>query len=275
MCAGQSKLAAALVLIWWLSLSVTARAESEHWRRVFTSEFFLVAINPASVSFEPNYILRARFRTVYSRPEAIIGQPGKKYKSRIETFEFRSTDRRYRIYEASLLDSSGKVVASSINLSGDWKIVKAGAITERMADAAYEASPLGYWKVLAYRYAEGGANRDGEPPELAKLIGARVKLGVEASEIGEKRCAWPAYQSHRLTEEELQRTLGTTFAALRIKANHVDIISVKCRSGWSTPQSTLIRSSENGLLMLWEGVFLVLKRTGFSHLATSHEILKE
>jgi hypothetical protein len=48
--------------------------------------------------------------------------------------------------------------------------------------------------------------------------------------------------------------------SLGIKAQSVDTTNVKCEAGWDPPQTLLIKAEEREMLMLWNGVFLVLKR---------------
>lgn len=64
-----------------------------------------------------------------------------------------------------------------------------------------------------------------------------------------------------LTDKEFLQQLGTSMLSLGIKENHVETIVVKCESGdWTPPQSSVVRLPEGGMLMLWQGVFLVLKK---------------
>ena len=245
----------------WQPITIQALANGEKWQRVFTAEEFSVDVNPASLTFEPEHILRARFRTVYSKGETTDGNPVAEYKTRLESIAFKSNEKRYRVDEISLVDSEGKIVRSWSNSSADWKVLKDGGIMQRQLAAAKRLNPLGPWKVIAYRYAEGSPGQASEPPELAKLVGTRVRLNIDVAEVGTKSCQSPAYRSRSLTDKEFFRDLGTSLSSIGIKTDRVETIAVKCEAGgWEPPQSLLIRLPEGDMLLLWEGVFLELKR---------------
>jgi hypothetical protein len=256
-----SNAALALCLSCWLPITIQAQANGEKWQRVFTAEEFSVDVNPASLTFEPEHILRARFRTVYSKGETTDGTPVTKYKTRLESIAFKSNEKSYRVDEISLIDSEGKIVRSWANSSADWKVLKDGGIMQRQLAAAQRLNPLGPWKVIAYRYAEGSPGQASEPPELAKLVGTRVRLNIDSAEVGTKSCQSPAYRSRSLTDKEFFRDLGTSLSSIGIKADRVDTISVRCETGgWKPSQSLLVRLPEGEMLLLWDGVFLELKR---------------
>jgi hypothetical protein len=162
-----------------------------------------------------------------------------------------------------LVDSEGKIVQSWSNPSADWKALKDGGIMQRQLAAAQRLNPLGLWKVIAYRYAEGGPGLATESSQLAKFVGTQVRLNIDAAEVGTKSCQSPAYRSRSLTDKEFFRELGTSLSSIGIKADRVDIIAVKCETGgWKPPQSLLVRLPEGEMLLLWDGVFLELKRQG-------------
>jgi hypothetical protein len=49
--------------------------------------------------------------------------------------------------------------------------------------------------------------------------------------------------------------------ALDIDSDYVETTALKCEGrGWAPPQSLLLKVKEDEMLMLWSGVFLVLKR---------------
>jgi len=244
-----------------LPITVHGQATEEKWQRVFTAEEFSVDVNPASLTFELEHIVRARFRTVYSKGDATNGNPVTKYKSRLESIAFKSNERRYRVDEITLVDSEGKIVQSWSNPSADWKVLKDGGIMQRQLAAAQTLHPLGLWKVIAYRYAEGGPGQATESSRLAKLVGTQVRLNIDAAEVGTNSCQSPAYRSRSLTDKEFLRELGTSLSSIGIKTDRVETIAVKCEAGgWEPPQSLLVRLPEGDMLLLWEGVFLELKR---------------
>jgi hypothetical protein len=135
--------------------------------------------------------------------------------------------------------------------------MKTGGIMQRMFNAARDLPPLGTWKVVEYRFGDGtpvGAQ------EFPRLLGTKVRLNFERAEVGVKVCSSPAYQSKPVTDQEILRELGISLAAIGIKASRADTIVVKCESNdWAPPQSLLVKLPEGGILMLWNGIFLVLK----------------
>lgn len=248
----------AVCLLVSLPVSALAQSEKDRWQRVYTGEDSLIEVNASSLSFEAKQILRVQFRTVFSKPETLPEKSGTKYKIRLETIEFKSAG-RYRFYATSLLDSSGKTVQSyQANSSEDWKIMKDVGVMQRMFQAARELPPLGTWKVVEYRFGDGTPADAGE---FTRLLGTRIRLYFDRAEVGVKVCSSPAYQSKPVTDQEIFRELGISFESIGVKARQADTIVVKCESNdWAPPQSLLVKLPEGGMLMLWEGIFLVLKK---------------
>ena len=124
------------ILTCTLSLMLSALAgsqEDEKWRRIYTFEDAALEMNVSKVSFGTGKIGRVRFRTVLSKPEALKEMSGVKYKSRLETIEFKCAERQYRVYETSLLDPKGKAIKSfEMGMSEEWKAVKSGSMAGRM-----------------------------------------------------------------------------------------------------------------------------------------------
>ena len=242
-----------------LPISVLAQQGKDSWQRVYTGEESLIDVDVSSLTFEASRIVRVRFRTIYSKPESLTETPAMKYKSRLETIEFKLTEKRYRFRETSLLDSTGKTIQFyEAPLSEDWKIPKSGGIMEKLFSATRALPPFGNWNVVAYRFGDGspvGA------PDLTRLIGTRVSVNSDSAAVGVKVCSSPDYQSKPVDDQEFYRELGISLKSIGIKTNHADTIVVKCeRDGWAPPRSLLVKLPEGGMLMLWEGVFLVLKR---------------
>jgi hypothetical protein len=242
-----------------LSISLRAQGDQERWQRVYTGDDSVIDVNVSSLKFDASHVLRMKFRTVLSKPESLRGEPGTKYKSRLETIEFKSIERQYRFLDVALIDSTGKTVQSSAtNTAGDWKVLKDGGMMQRLFDATRRLPPFGDWKVIDYRFAESTPIGS---QQFTRLLGTVVRLGPDRAQVGMKVCSAPAYQSKPVTDKEFVRDLGISLEAIGIKANHADTIVVKCETnGWAPPQSLLVKLPEGGLLMLWEGVFLVLKK---------------
>lgn len=256
-------------------ISLLAQRERERWQRVYTGEDSIIEIDVSSLRFEPDQILRLRFRTILSKPESLREKPGVKFKSRLETIDFKSHDGQYRFNEIRLLDSMGNTVQSyEANSSGDWKVLKEGGIMKRLFYAIRALSPFGSWTVLAYRFGDGASDKAPDAPDVTKLIGTRVRLEPARAEVGVKVCPSPAYQSRLFTNQEFSRALGVTLESVGINSNHAAAIIVKCEgSGWAPPQSLLLELSDGHMLILWDGLFLVMgKRVRLEN--APHSILK-
>lgn len=235
----------------------------DQWQRAYTGDGSVIELNTSTVRFVPEGVLRTEFRTVFSSAERTGGDRGVKYKTRLETIDFRLTDRRYRFVEIRLLAPDGKLIQTkTADGSEVWRVLKPGGVTERLFNAAYAFTPLGAWKVVAYRFAEGDPKEAKTTPELDRLVGVSVRLDVAHAEVGSRVCNSPLFQDND-TQDESLRQLGIEWKSIGIKREDARTINVRCEgSGWQPPQSLLIRdTSKQELLMLWDGVFLVLKRT--------------
>jgi hypothetical protein len=193
-----------------------------------------------------------------SKAESFNRPPETKYKSRLEAVEFKLASSQYRYREISLLDAAGKTVwLEKPNPIPEWRTFKEGGMMKRLFDSTRQVPPFGNWKVIDYRFGDGPPDNS---EEFRRTLGTRVQIGPDRMAVGTKVCSLPAYQSKPVSDKEFERELGVTMAAVRISANHADTIVVKCESNeWQPPQSLLVKLPEGELLMLWEGVFLVLK----------------
>jgi hypothetical protein len=129
---------------------------------------------------------------------------------------------------------------------------------ERLFNSARTLPPFGSWKVVNYRFANGSANADSN---LTKLLGTRVRLQSDLAQVGAKVCSSLAYEDERLSREDLNQHLGASLESLGIVDAYAETTKLKCEGNdWALPQSVLIKVKEDEMLMLWSGVFLVLKR---------------
>jgi hypothetical protein len=250
-------------LLFSIPISVCAQQEKVRWERVYTGEDSIIEINPSSLKFEADRILRATFRTLLAKPERLQEKSEVSYKSRLETITFTLAPRRYRFEEIDWLDASGKVVQSYKAPShGELRALKAGGFMERLFNAMNALTPFGSWKVLAYRFADGPAKPD--DTSATRLIGTRVRISSEQAEVAEKICLLPTYQSRTYTSKEFARDLGVELRAIGVELNYAESITINCKSGWQPAQSILIQLPRDEMLMLWDGLFLVLgKREPF------------
>lgn len=253
-----------LILCVFIASTWNLTHAKEQWQRVYTGDDSVIELNTSTLKFGPANLLRAQFRTVFSSAESIGGDRSVKYKTRLETIDFRLTDRRYRFVEIGLLDPAGKLIQTkTTDASEDWRVVKPGGITERLYNAAFASTPLGAWKVVAYRFAESEPKETKTMPELDRLVGAKVNLHVDHAEVNNRVCKSPLFQDRDVTQEDSLRQLGIDWKSIGIKREDARTINVRCEgSGWRPPHSLLIKdNNKEEMLMLWEGVFLVLKRT--------------
>ena len=252
-----------ILLVCFLSGGICVHGQTqERWDRVYTGEEYVIEMNVSTARLEPERILKAQFRTVLSQPEALKGTPETKYKTRLETIQFKLSARRYRFSEISLLDPDGKLLQSYMSTPlHEWRDLKPGGVTERLFEAARALPPFGTWRTVSYRYAEKARVETSPSQELEQLIGTRVVLSSDSAAVGTKTCTSPAFEQKRLTKEELSKALGVELPSIGIQGDAADSVSVRCEaSGWQPPNSLLIKGNEGELLMLWNGVFLVLRR---------------
>lgn len=241
---------------------INAQQEKERWQRVYTGEDFFIESNPSRMTFEPGQILRVKIQTVYSKPQSLRDKSGAKHKRVLETIDFKLSEKGYRIDEIEWIDSSGQTVLShKAESSDDWKMLKPGGMMERLFHAVTALPPFGSWKVVDYRFGEAGSDSPVNARELTALIGKRVRIAPNSAEVGLQRCSIPSYRSRQSPREEFSLELGISTSAIGLKTDPVDQIVVKCDGlGWTPPRSLLVKLPDGGMLMLWEGVFLVLKR---------------
>ena len=239
---------------------VRAQQTKDKWQRVYTGAESIIEINTSSLKFQPDHILRVQFRTVLSHAETLPGAADTKYKTRLESIDFKLNEGRYRIFETSLLDSNGKELQwYSTNQMREWRVLKSGGVTEKLFIAAHSLPPFGIWKVVAYRLADGDPKAPG-PKELEKLIGVRINLQAHRAEVGEEICSSPVFEDKRASDEDSFSELKAALKSMGVHES-AEMITITCKeSGWQPPKSLLVKVREGEMLMLWEGVFLVLKR---------------
>ena len=249
------------VLVLWVLPGATY-AHHQSWRRVFTGDDFTIDVNPASLIFD-THLIRAQFRTVFSKPEPVSNTSPLRYKTSLETIEFRTENhyRYFRYFESTLLDSAGKMVQSyPPNPARQWRVFKEGGVTARLFNAARTLPPLGRWIIIGFRYADGKPGGLNEPDELAQLKGTAVTLGLDATDVGSARCSAPGLQSHPLSDKEFFLKLGISLDSIGV--NGTQAIILECATpDWGTPRSLILPLPSGNLLMLWKGVFVELKST--------------
>ena len=258
------------------ALPDSSYAQHQTWQRVFTGDDFTIDVNPASLIFEP-HLIRAQFRTVYSKAEPVTSTSPIRYKTSVEAIEFRTEKhyRYFRYFESILMDSAGKIVQSyPPNPARDWKVFKEGGVTARLFNAARALPPLGRWTVIGFRYADGKPDRLNEPDELTQLKGTSVTIGLDATDVGTERCSAPALQSHPLSDKEYFLKLGISLDSIGV--NGTQAVILECETpDWTPPRSLILPLPSGNLLMLWKGVFVELKNTPLAKSRGLLDILKE
>lgn len=251
-------IACAILFLLCGPVCIQAQQEKDKWHRVFTSEAFVTHINTSSLKLGPDKMLQLQSRTVVSDPVRISGSTGPKYKSTVQTVEFKLGQGQYRILDTVFLDSSGKVLLETVGPT-DWRAIKEGGVMDNVLAAASVLQPFGSWKITNYRYVEGTQSQ--APPELEKLVGNHAQFCFDCAEVESRVCSSALFQDQRYTKEEFATKLGFDLKAAGVNADSIETIEVKCvRGEWRPANSLLLKVGEHEMLMLWDGVFLVLKR---------------
>lgn len=249
-----------VVLATFLIVSTVVAQDPGVWQRVHTGEDSVIDLNTALVEFDVGHILRIEIRTILNTPEELRDNLRTKYLTRLETVEYNLRQQKYRIIHVVLLDSSGKKVQTFDMKSAEWKPLRPGGMMDRLLYGARPSLPFGGWKIVSYRLVEGTSTRDQASPELERMIGGSIGLEADQANVNESVCKLPAYKSERVSLSELSRKLGVD-VKLSLGSD-IEMITVNCESnGWVPPRSLLIRLPEGDMLMLWNGVFLTLKRS--------------
>ena len=249
-------------LVGLLVVTSVAQQPKERWLRVYTGDDSRIELNVDSLSFAGDRVVLAEFRTIYSKTETLASDPKLKYGTRLEKIGFKLDGKEFRIYEIRLMDVKNNLVAKfPAESNREWRPMKPGGMMDRLFKEVRELPPFGGWEVIGYRYVDDVVDRTSGTPELERLIGQVVRFSNESIQIGTKSCRGPAYESKTITADELSKELGITVSPVGLRATSIEAITVRCRgSGWSDARSFLLHFPGGKRLMLWDGVFLVLKR---------------
>ena len=116
------KLCFSLLLLLFPLTSIFAQKVPE-WQRAYTFEESFIDMNTNVIT--GGDIGRVTFRWVFDHPEPLSPTSNLRYKSRLETIEFRCVDKLFRMYEVTFLDSSGKTIHSEMMKSPyEWHRLK-------------------------------------------------------------------------------------------------------------------------------------------------------
>ena len=229
---------------------------TEHWQRVYTDEFSVIEINVPSLTLEADHVMRVDFRTTLTEAEKMAGPQSAKYKSRIETIRFKLDQGRYQISEMIWFDDAGAKL-DSYTPTAEWREFKHGGVTERLFSSARALPPFGSWKIVGYKFADGST---ADEPTVTRLVGTRVRIESRSAQVGSSFCSSLAYEDKRVPREALRQQLDLNLDLLGIVGDQVETTNLKCEgSGWRPAQSMILKVQADEMLMLWRGVFLVLK----------------
>jgi Surface-adhesin protein E len=124
-----------------LLLSVCSYVSAQklpEWSRVYTFDESIIEMNTSHVVLGGD-TGRITFRWIFDQPEPLPGKTNAKYKTRLETMEFRCADHLYRYYEISLLDDTGKTISSELMRPPyAWRPIKPGTVIASMSIPACE-----------------------------------------------------------------------------------------------------------------------------------------
>lgn len=234
-----------------------AQDSRQKWERIFTGDDAIIEVNRSSMTLLENRLVRVSFRTVYKKPQSIPGQANTKYKSQTETTELRLDNLSYRFVETTLLDDSGKeVVTRHAEPNESWRVIRRGGMMEKLFDSVRSIPPFGYWKITGLRYSVEGGNRD-----FTRLRGTRVILMPESAQVGNQSCSPAHYISESMSTEGFLSKLGISAQSLNITSEPTDAVVIKCPDdSWKSQQSLVLKLRDDQMLLLWNGLFLELKR---------------
>lgn len=246
-----------LFLIFCASIFSAYSQSKESWHRVITGDGYAVDVEESSLQFSPDRTVSGKFRTVYTKGEPLQSDPKTRYKTRIETIEFRLTDRGYRSADVSLLDEKGGVIGTSPGQK-DWRS-SAGGSGARWLAALQTLAPLRAWKVAGYKLIDMGPAGVAGSPDLDQLSGSDVRFSLDAAYVGKKQCSLPRYETRKLETADLEKILGVKIEPLGFAAAPIDIVALNCdRGDWQAGQNVLVKVAPDRMLMLWSGALLEL-----------------
>jgi hypothetical protein len=127
-----------LTLLLLISGSFAPAQRAPEWSRVYTFDESIIEMNTARVVLGGD-IGRITFRWIFDQAEPLPGKANSKYKTRLETVEFRCSDKLYRYYEVKFLDSSGKILDSELMRSPyTWRHLEPGSVITSISLPACE-----------------------------------------------------------------------------------------------------------------------------------------
>ena len=105
--------------------------EKTKWQRLYTYEDSTVEVDASNIIFSTDFTGRVRFRFAFSKLQPLAGKQVR-YRSVIETIEFKCPQRLYRVVDVKRYDGKGTLVDSDAPTpSADWEDVKARSMMDK------------------------------------------------------------------------------------------------------------------------------------------------
>ena len=251
-----SQVVSLLAIVCFATL-IGAAQEKINWVRVKTG-VDTIHVDEASLRFRPDATgYSADFRTTLSEPEPLPGKNGLKYKARIDTIEF---GKGYRILSTKFLDGNGAVVHSvEFGENAPWR-ASFGSTVTAMAGVVRKLNPFGRWEVLDYRYASGESGSPDDDKELRDLPGSTLRFEPDFAFIGTRSYTISSIIGKTVSNADTKKYFDTSLATLGIEGDNLAAVRFTVKNGGDPKQSFLLRVNSERAIMLWEGVFLELRR---------------
>ncbi len=77
----------------------------------------------------------------------------------------------------------------------------------------------------------------------------------------DRKCDKPGYMSWTTSRSQFEKDYQVSLGALGITNGEIDMVRIDCHGQWTEPGSELFIVADDKLVMLWDGVFFLLKRT--------------
>ncbi|HEX6280017.1 MAG TPA: hypothetical protein VFZ49_08370 [Pyrinomonadaceae bacterium] len=232
--------------------------DSKEWVRVRTGADSMIHVDETSLEFRSDASgYSADFKTKLADSEPVPGRKPLKYRSRIDRIEF---GRGYRILSTKFLDGSGAVV-HTVEYGSDapWR-ASFGGTARAMASVVRKLNPFGMWEVMEYRYATGETGSPDDDQDLRDLTGSKLRFEPDYAIIGNRSYTISSVHGKKVSNVDAKKYFDTSLVALGIEGDNLSAVRFTVANGGGPKQSFLLRVNPERAIMLWEGVFLELRR---------------
>jgi hypothetical protein len=249
-----------VLLLLMSSTAVFAQRDEGRWLRVITGEYSIVDVDRTSLKVGNDSSLSALFRTTFTRSE----DDPLKFNSGtvgLDTIEFSVRDKMYRVLETRSIDQSAAQPSSSkFETRGEWKSCW-GRTCSTMYSAVKQLNPYGQWRVTGYRYANGQAGLQDDAEELKALKSSDVWFRVGSVKVRDETCEVSDFDGRTITEREWNSFFGSSLREFGFGLEQLSAVRFACKPSNGVAQwNFILRLDQERAILLWEGVFLELKR---------------